>query len=292
MDLADLRLVRAVLETGGISRAAERLACVQSNVTARLRRLEDELGGPLFLRESRGVTPTPAGRVLADYADRLLALAAEARRATEAAFAGAGPLGLGAMETATAVRLPPVLARFHADHPQVEIALSTGTSDEILDGVLARRFDLGLVAVAVDHPDLVAETAFVEELVLVHDGDPRPDRPLLAFRSGCSYRRRAEQWLAETGRRPTRIMELGTLDGILGCIAAGMGRAVLPRAVVDRAEADPALRFETIAHPLARVPVLLVRRTDAPAHPARDAFAALLRALADPPARRDLARAG
>ncbi|MER2605510.1 MAG: LysR family transcriptional regulator [Siculibacillus sp.] len=296
MDLADLRLVRAVLEGGGVSRAAERLNCVQSNVTARLRRLEDDLGGPLFHRTPRGVTPTPAGRVLADYAARVLALADEARRATAAALAGAGPLSLGAMETATAVRLPPVLARFHAEHPAVELTLATGTSDEILAAVLDRRHDLGLVAVPVDHPDLLAEEAFVEELVLVHDGRRTGAAPLLAFRSGCSYRRRAEQWLAETGRAPTRVMELGTLDGILGCVAAGMGRAVLPRAVVERADVDPALRFEPLGHPLARVPVHLVRRRDAPDMPARDAFARLLRAMsAAPPAHPAvdvLARAG
>ncbi len=289
MDLADLRLVEAVTLTGGVSRAAERLNCVQSNVTARLRRLEDELGGALFQRTPRGMVPTPAGRVLGDYARRLLALAEEARRAVGVTLTGAGPLSIGAMETATAARLPPILARFHAEHPEVEISLSTGTSEEVMRDVLARRYDIGLVAVEVDHPDLVGELAFHEELVLVHDGSARADDALLVFRNGCSYRRIAEQWLREIGHAPTRVMELGTLDGILGCVAAGMGRAVLPRAVLERAHVDPALRFEPLDHPLARVPVSLVRRRDAPLMPAREAFAALVATLAAPapvPARR------
>lgn len=278
MDLADLRLVEAISATGGVSRAAERLACVQSNVTARLKRLEETLGGALFVRTPRGMVATPAGRVLTDYATRVLALTDEARRAVAATLQDGGPLGLGAMETATAVRLPPVLARFHALHPEVDIALTTGTSEEIVRDVLARRHDIGLVAVAVDHPDLVTEPVFVEELVLVHDGTRRGIDKLLAFRNGCTYRRLAERWLAETGRPPRRVMELGTLDGILGCVAAGMGRAVLPRAVVEHPNADPTLRFDPIDWPEARVAVSLVRRRDAPALPARDAFAALLRA--------------
>lgn len=276
LDLADLRLVEAVAVAGGVSRAAERLNCVQSNVTARLRRLEAALGGPLFLRNPRGMEPTPAGRLLVDYAGRLLALADEAGRATKAALAGAVPLGIGAMETATAVRLPPVLARLTAARPEIEISLSTGTSEEIVRGVLDRRHDVGLVAVMVEHPDLIAEEVFVEDLVLVHDGRGRGSDALLAFRAGCAYRRRAEQWLAEIGRPAGRIMELGTLDGILGCIAAGMGRAVLPRAVAERAAAQ-GLAFDPIDHPLARVPVSLVRRRDAPELPVRDLLAALLR---------------
>jgi len=296
LDLPDLRLVEAVAATGGVSRAADRLNCVQSNVTARLRRLEATLGGALFLRTPRGMVPTPAGHVLVDYARRVLALADEARRAVDVALTGAGPLSLGAMETATAARLPPILARFHAEHPEVEISLSTGTSEEIVRDVLARRYDLGLVAIDVDHPDLVVTPAFTEELVLVHDGTGRAGDALLAFRAGCSYRRIAERWLAEIGRPPNRIMELGTLDGILGCVAAGMGRAVLPRAVVEDRPVAPGLRFEPLGHPLARVEVVLVHRRDAPPMPARDAFATLV-ATAHPPHRRAptidaLARAG
>lgn len=278
MDFATLRLIEAIERTGSVTAAADRLACVQSNVTARLKRLERELGGALFQRTPRGMVATPAGRVLIDYGRRLLALADEARRAVAGALDGVGPLDLAAMETATAVRLPPVLSRFHAAHPSAEIALSTGTSDEILTGVLARRFDAGLVAVPIEHSELAAETMFVEELVWIHDGSERSAATLLAFRAGCSYRRLAEQWLTETGRMPVRILEMGTLDGILGCVAAGMGRAILPRAVVERLRRDPALRFTPLDHPLARVPVSLVHRRDAPPSPARDAFAALLRA--------------
>ncbi len=282
MDLTDLRFVEAIAAAGGVSRAAERLNCVQSNVTQRLKRLEEMLGGPLFQRTSRGMVPTAAGRIAVDYARRLLALTDEARRAVSAAISGAGPLAIGAMETATAVRLPPVLSRLHAALPEIEISLTTGTSEEILRDVLARRHDVGIVAISSDHPDLVSLEVFVEDMVEVHDGTLRGIDKLLVFRSGCTYRRIAEEWRAAIGRPPQRIMELGTLDGILGCVAAGMGRAVLPRAVLAHPTVDPCLRFDPIDHPLARVPVHLVRRRDAPDLPARDIFTALLRESSAP----------
>ena len=81
MDLGDLRIFRAVVEEGGITRAAKKLHRVQSSVTTRIRQLEEDLGTPLFIREGKKLHLSPAGRVLLDYAGRLLGLAAEARDA-------------------------------------------------------------------------------------------------------------------------------------------------------------------------------------------------------------------
>src|SRR5215470_7605284 len=101
MDLTDLRIFRSVVQAGGITRAAEQLHRVQSNVTTRIRQLEVELGVALFLREGKRLQVTPAGRVLLDYADRLLALADEARRAVQDERPR-GQFRLGAMESTAA----------------------------------------------------------------------------------------------------------------------------------------------------------------------------------------------
>jgi DNA-binding transcriptional LysR family regulator len=276
VDVRGLRLFVAVAETASVTRAAERLNCVQSNVTARLRRLEEELDVPLFSRTGRGMVLTPAGRVLDDYARRLLALVDEAKRAVGTVRDGAGPLVLGSMETTAAVRLPSVLARFHAAHPAVEISLTTGDSEGLVESVLARRLDAALIGGLIEHPDLESRVVYVEELVLVHDGSTPPKPVLLAFRKGCSYRALAERWLRESGRLPVRVMEFGTLDGILGCVAAGMGCAVLPRAVVERPHYAGSMHIQSLPAALAMVPTRLVWRADAPANPALDAFAGML----------------
>ena len=110
MDLVDLGTFAAVARHGGVTRAAGALNTVQSNVTARLKALETELGARLFERHSRGVALTAAGRRLLPYAGRIQALVEEARQATAEDGIPRGPLRLGAMETTAALRLPPLLA--------------------------------------------------------------------------------------------------------------------------------------------------------------------------------------
>ena len=127
MDLRDLEVFLAVAEAQGISRAAERLGRVQSSVTVRIQQLEAELGKPLFLREGRRFALSPAGRVLAGYAERLLKLAEEARVAV-ADPKPAGEFRLGAMESTAAVRLPGPLTEFYRRHPDVELKLRTRQS--------------------------------------------------------------------------------------------------------------------------------------------------------------------
>lgn len=274
-DLPALRLVLAVGEAGSLSGAAERLHTVQSNVTTRLRRLEDALGCRLFERHARGVAPTEAGRRLAAYAERILALAEEAGAALRAEAAAPPPLRLGAMETTAAVRLPPLLAALTQALPDLTVTVETGPTDALVEQVLAGRLDCAFVGGPVDHAALAARPAFVETLVLVTPRRPAAGAAatLVAFRAGCSYRARAERLLREAGRLPYRVLELGTLDGILGCVAAGIGMAVVPAATAERADAA-AVRVEALPDPLARAETLLLTRRDAAPHAGVAALAA------------------
>src|SRR5690554_6583159 len=105
MELSDLHVFRTVVEAGGITHAAKRLHRVQSNVTARIRKLEEDLQVQLFVRESRRLQLTPAGRTLLGYADQLLGLAARAREALHDTTPR-GLLRIGTMESTAGVRLP------------------------------------------------------------------------------------------------------------------------------------------------------------------------------------------
>src|SRR5262245_63565922 len=104
MDLADLQIFRSVVHAGGVTRAAEQLHRVQSNVTTRVRQLESELGVDLFIREGKRLHLSAAGKLLLGYADRLLSLAQEAREAVQD-IKPRGVLRLGAMESTAAVPL-------------------------------------------------------------------------------------------------------------------------------------------------------------------------------------------
>src|SRR5271170_6661254 len=117
MDVADLRVFEAVSRQGSMNRAASELHTVQSNVTARIRALEEELGIALFQRHARGVTTTAAGKRMLPLVARLTKLLAEVRSAACDEGAPNGTLTLGSLETTTALRLPPLLSQFAKAHP-------------------------------------------------------------------------------------------------------------------------------------------------------------------------------
>jgi DNA-binding transcriptional LysR family regulator len=265
MDCNELRIFKAVAEEGSVSRAAERLNCVQSNVTARIRQLEESLNVTLFHRKSRGVALTSAGRVLLDYAERILALVGEAERIVQEREPLGGRLIIGALETTAAVRLPPVLAEYHRRFPSVELQLVTGTALELIQKILDFKLDGTFVDGAIDHPELVVEECFVEENVLVcaAGGDPLlRERPIniLAFPIGCFYRKQLEAWLHTSGLIPYRIMEFSTIETIIGCVSAGMGITFLPRSVLSGNLASEKIAIHSLPADVAHVTTRFLRR--------------------------------
>jgi DNA-binding transcriptional LysR family regulator len=244
MDLAALTIFRAVVRENGVTRAAAKLNRVQSNVTTRIKQLEEQLGTDLFIRDGRRLVLTPAGETLLPYAERLLALADEARHAVRE-DRPSGRLRLGTMESVAATRLPGLLARYHQQWPAVALELETGTTGKLIERVREFEVDAALVATPLDLASLgdLFETVpvFTEELVML---TPRGHRPihevrdvalstLIAFERGCAYRTYIEKWYMEHGVRPARVLELGSYHAIVACVAAGAGVAVAPRSVLD-----------------------------------------------------------
>src|SRR5580765_6584291 len=167
MDAADLRMFQSVASTGSMNKAALELNTVQSNVTARIRTLEDEIGLALFEHSNRGVTLTAAGRRLLPFAARAARLLDDAKRAVADEGTPAGTLMVGSLETTAALRLSPILAEFAAAHAAVDLSLRTGTSCELVDQVLGRSLEGAFVCGPVNHPDLLVEQFFREELVIL-----------------------------------------------------------------------------------------------------------------------------
>lgn len=278
MDLDDLAIFQAVIREGGITRAAEKLHRVQSNVTTRIRQLEEDLGVPLFVREGKKLIPSPSGRVLADYARRLLDLAAEARAAV-ADSRPRGRLRVGAMESTAAARLAPILAAFHGRYEGVQLELRTGATSGLVAEVLAGTLDCALVAGPVVDPRLAATPVFEEELVAVAAADHPPVsraadlriRTLLTFEPGCAYRQRLESWLASEGLVPERFIELSSYHAMIGCAACGMGVALLPKSLLACLPAATNVSVHPLPSAQARSVTVLVQRAGVPA-PAVQAF--------------------
>lgn len=240
MDLEDLRIFRAVVREGGVTRAALRLHRVQSNVTTRIRQLEQSLGVALSIREGKRMLLSASGRVLLDYAERLLDLAEEARAAVTEGVPR-GRMRLGSMESTAAARLPPALAQFHRRYPDVQLELRTGPTGRLLAEVAEGGLDCALVSGPVQDARLTAIPVFREELAVVAPAGHPPirsardvqQRTLLTFEPSCAYRQRLEAWLAADGVVPERVVELSSYHAMIGCAAAGMGIALAPLSLLD-----------------------------------------------------------
>ncbi len=274
MNSADLMFFAAVAEAGGIGRAATVLNTVQSNVTGRIRALEQALRTPLFYRGTRGVTLTRAGERLLPYATQVARLLADAEQAVLSDETPRGSLRLGSMETTAALRLPRLLTTYTGKYPEVDIELELGPTKSLIAAVLDRKIEAAFVSGPISQDDLTAVPVLDEELVLVagtklrsHDEvvamlASKQEARVLVFKTGCSYRLRLEGFLGAHGLVHVRRMEFGTLDGIIGCVEAGMGISLLPRVVAEPMQRSGRVSIHALPDGAGIAQTLIVYRRD------------------------------
>ena len=282
MELSQLRMLKAVCDTGSVARAAETLHCVPSNITARLKSLERELGTSLFFRDGRGVRVSPAGQIFLEYATRILSLTEEARRAIAPSNAPSGPLRIGAIESSATGRLPQLLAKYHAQYPQVSLELSTGTWAQLLEDIRQHRLDAAIVAVDVERPGLKRAVMYREDLVLIAADSLGPLRSaadlqgqaIFMWPVGCPYRLALEQWLLRHGQVQP-IISIASYGAIVGCVSAGAGVSLVPRGIYEQYRQGAGWTGYEFPE-LAGVDNLFYWHENAGRHPAREAFLAML----------------
>lgn len=284
MEMRQLKMFCAVVECGSFTAAAEKVHTVQSNVTMRIKELESELGQQFFVRKKSGIVLTLAGQTFLGYARRILQLTEESRTALLASAAPAGPLRLGSMETTAAIRLPPVLTRYRERYPAVRLSLATDTTAALVKAVEDYRLDGAFIGGSQRNAALVQEELFEEELVVASSRDYQSlsevaqviaKQTVLVFRTGCFYRSTLERWFHQTGLVPNEVMEMGTLDGILSCVASGMGVTLLPRTVIEQSHLKGALSIHRIPAEIANVKTVFIRRNDVLPSSAMAAFIAM-----------------
>jgi DNA-binding transcriptional LysR family regulator len=259
LDLASLEIFRAVVAEGGVIRAANKLNRVPSNVTTRIRQLEERLEHRLFHRQGRSLVLAPAGHKLLPYADRLLHLADEA----ESQLRSGLPLGafrLGSLESAAGSRLAPVLSRFHKLYPGVAVELVSGTTEALLKRVHGFEIEAAFVSEPFSALGLQTLPVFEEELVLitarsvarVSCPDDLKNSTLIAFAQGCSYRRLLEQWLGKGDASPSRSLEFSSYQAMIACVAAGTGFAIAPVSVLKALRATTDVRQHRLPQKMRR----------------------------------------
>src|SRR3954454_13129412 len=240
MNFTDLQVFKAVVEEGGIVKAAHKLHRVPSNVSTRIKQLESTVGIPLFHRDRQRLHLSPSGELLLGYAERLIGLSDEARQVVSGA-APQGLLKLGALESTAASRLSAILADFHRRYPDVRLELTTGTNDALVGAVAERRLAAAFVAEPPSARGLAYLPVFRETLVVISSEDHPPittardaeGQSLIAFPDGCAYRRVLQRWLKRESLASLRVLELSSYHAIVACVAAGAGIALIPEAVLD-----------------------------------------------------------
>ncbi|MHB1056309.1 MAG: LysR substrate-binding domain-containing protein [Rhodanobacter sp.] len=266
MDLRELEAFLAVVETGGIGRAAVRLHRAQSSITSRIHQLESSLGVTLFHRESQRLRLTGAGETLVDHAHRMLELAEQTRAAVCSDEVGS-KIRLGAMESIAASRLPYPLAQFHRRYPKVWVNIETTSSRGLVADVQAGALDAAIVGEEVDAARFRSVPLYEEELVLVGARDStmlqEPQRlaagaVLVYHKPGCAYRKRFEQWLESQHIVPMHVLEFASYHGMFAAAAGGVGVGMLPRSVLEVFPQKRVLSVREIAPRLARLKTFLV----------------------------------
>ena len=233
IDLESLKIFRTVVDEGGVIRAAMKLNRVQSNVTTRIRQLEEHVGARLFRREGRSIRLSAEGHTLLAYADRLLRLADEAVSQMRTGKPK-GMFRLGSLESTAGTRLAPILSRYHSLYPDVVVELATGTTGALITRVTNFDLEAAFVSEPFTAPGLEFQPVFEEQLVLVtskaiskvSDPEDLGRSTLIAFSQGCSYRKRMEEWLG--GAMPERVLEFASYQAMIACVAAGTGYAIVP----------------------------------------------------------------
>ena len=242
--LPDVLTFLNVVRSGSITKAANQLNTVQSNVTARIKKLEEALGVPLLSRHARGVRVTSGGEAVLPIALRLDALLNDLGYA----FGQRIPLKqaklrLGAIETVAAIQLPRLVSQFLKDSPHVDISVQAGSSSRLIKQVKDGDLDAAFVSRRFGLPNFREELVFKDKLVILA---PKTIRTLSALHSavknglkvmvqrlGCSYTEKLLHLLKAKGIHPDRIMEIGTLEGIIGFVETGVGVAVMPESFVQ-----------------------------------------------------------
>jgi len=250
--MADRRLqvFHAVAKQMSFTKAADVLFMTQPAVTFQIKQLEEYYNTRLFERGHGKISLTPAGDLVLDYAERILALSAELEiRLKEMTGRISGPLLIGASTTIAEFMLPRILGEFKAQYPEVQAKLFVANSEAIENRVAEHTLDIGLIEAPSHLPVLLTEACCEDELQVIVS--PRhafagnkqvtPKQlvlyPYISREAGSGTREFTDMYFRKAGIRPEDLkveMELGSLEALKGVVAAGLGFAIMSRTAVEK----------------------------------------------------------
>ncbi len=243
LTLHRLRLFLAVLDEGGVARAATKEHISQPAVSEHLRGLEEHFGVRLFERVGRGVCATAAARELEPYVRQVVQLLKSAEQlASDLQGVRTGSLTVGASSTPGTYLLPHALGRFRVEYPGIALQLRIRNTAQVEKWVASGEVELGVIGDASDQGGAFVSDPWLEDelIALVHKQHALARRgaialsafasePIIAREQGSSTRRTTERFFERLGLKLNPVMELGSTEAIREAVAAGLGIAFVSR---------------------------------------------------------------
>lgn len=238
LESLELRIFRNVAMEKSISKAAEKMGYVQSNVTAHIHHLEEELGTALFTRHSKGVTLTEEGETLLVYADHIITMLDNAKSQLQKSQP---LLRIGTTQTIAASRLPIWLSTFQHHCPEIGFSITTNLQPELIEALLDGNLDCAFVYTEFSHPNLRSVFQYRERMAIIAPNLLKAEeivlQPVICSNApGCPSRYLLENWILKRASRKPNIIQFDTVESIIKAVTVGIGIAVLPVSVLSDAD--------------------------------------------------------
>jgi DNA-binding transcriptional LysR family regulator len=280
MNTNDLKIFEAVAETGSFTKAATAMFTVQSNVTARIKSLEEEFGAELFSRTSRKVELTASGKILMQYCKQIGHLVADAKSDIQSSTRVSGSLKIGCIETTMALKVPEMINHFEENFPDVDLTFKSDMRNALINDVLNFNLDAAFVSGPINVGGLDQIRIKEEQLVIVTASKGPKIEELLAkqpvkivvFGQGCIFRARLESWLSSKGIVHYKSTVLNSIEGIINFVEAGLGMTILPEEVVSQYYAGRKITSNALNKQLGTMITVLIFRQDKSQSAALKAF--------------------
>lgn len=285
MNTNDLKIFEAVATSESFTKAASAMYTVQSNVTARIKTLEEELGAELFLRTSRKVMLTPAGNMLLQYSKQIGHLIDQLKSEVKSSDTISGRLRVGCIETTMALKVPEMLNYFEENYPGVELEFKSEPMGQLIKDVMNYKLDAAFVSARVNVAGLNHLKISKEKLVIISASNgpslneliKQEPLKLIVFDEGCFFRSRLESWLSSKGIMHYKNTTLNSIEGIINFVEAGLGISLLPEQVITGYYSKRKIRCHRFNKQLETMNTALIFRKDIFQSKALDAFIAMCR---------------
>jgi len=240
MELSDIDIILAVARSGKISQAAKELNYAQSNVTTRIKKLEQEYQVQLFNRFPKGVVLTSKGEQFVQYATRIRDLLNDLEQDMTDPGEPTGTLKIGIVETAASSRFMEILNEYQVTYPEVSISLVNATSPKVLRKKIQEyEIDGAFISGACVKEGLKVEYEMQDTVHIISKRMDVPPESLcqvswVVFPKGCPYREITEEYLQEEGLSARNMIEVSTMDNLLSCVESGVAFTIMPCSVIHK----------------------------------------------------------